>query len=140
MPMRKTVLLFGAVLCLISCAKTPNAGDDGHLWWKHIEYLASDDLQGRYTGSEGYRKAANYVAQQFQSLGLQPKGTDGYLQPAKFDTRRLIPENFGYDSGSDQETLVNAWFEQRYHAPSDDLKQPVDKQAAAKFNQLMATL
>src|SRR4051812_34382843 len=41
---------------------------------------------------------------------------------------------------SDEERLVNAWFEHRYHAPSDDLQQPVDKQAAARFNQLMATL
>ena len=48
--------------------------------------------------------------------------------------------SFGYDSGSGEEKLVNAWFEQRYHAPSNDLQQPVDKQAAAKFNQLMATL
>jgi len=91
MPMLKHVLVFVAVLCLMSCAKARKAVDEGDLWWKHIEYLASDDLQGRYTGSDGYRKAANYVAQEFQSLGLQPRGTEGYLQRAEFDTRRLIP-------------------------------------------------
>jgi len=48
--------------------------------------------------------------------------------------------SFGYEPGTPEEKIVNAWFEQRYHAPSDDSKQPVDKRAAADFNQLMATV
>jgi hypothetical protein len=88
-----SLLTVASVLTLPSCSKPQKqALDDSQQWWKHVEYLASDDLKGRQTGSEGYRKAAHYVAQQFQSLGLEPAGTNGYLQPAEFETRRLIPE------------------------------------------------
>jgi membrane-associated protease RseP (regulator of RpoE activity) len=48
----------------------------------HIKYLAGDDLGGRGTGSEGGRRAAEYIAEQFQSAGLQPGGVDGsWFQP-----------------------------------------------------------
>jgi Zn-dependent M28 family amino/carboxypeptidase len=48
--------------------------------------------------------------------------------------------SFGYVNGTPEEKIINAWFEQRYHGPTDDTRQPVDKVAAAKFNQLMAVL
>ncbi|RAK65626.1 M28 family metallopeptidase [Phenylobacterium kunshanense] len=47
----------------------------------HVEFLASDLLQGRETGSPGYDIAANYVASQFALLGLKPAGDKGsYFQ------------------------------------------------------------
>ena len=47
-----------------------------------VEFLASDHLEGRDTGSRGYDIAAAYVAAQFRAIGLRPGGTDGgwYLQ------------------------------------------------------------
>jgi hypothetical protein len=48
--------------------------------------------------------------------------------------------SFGYADGTPEEKITKAWFEQRYHGPTDDTRQPVDKIAAAKFNQLMAVL
>jgi hypothetical protein len=49
---------------------------------KHIEFLASDDLEGRGTGSLGEIKAANYIADQFKSIGLKPAGTENsFFQP-----------------------------------------------------------
>lgn len=39
---------------------------------KHISYLASDELEGRYPGTDGNKKAADYIAAQFQSIGLEP--------------------------------------------------------------------
>jgi hypothetical protein len=47
---------------------------------------------------------------------------------------------FGYDAGSPEEKLAKDWLRERYHAPSDDLNQPVDKPAAARFNRLMLDL
>jgi len=47
---------------------------------QHVEFLASDVLEGRRTGSEGERLAANYIELQFQKAGLQPKGSSGFLQ------------------------------------------------------------
>jgi Zn-dependent M28 family amino/carboxypeptidase len=47
---------------------------------------------------------------------------------------------FGYEKGSPDETTRRNWVRDIYHKPSDDLKQPVDKEAAAKFDQVIATL
>ncbi len=41
---------------------------------KHIEFLADDALEGRMTGSDGAKQAANYIAEQFKELGLIPVG------------------------------------------------------------------
>ena len=43
----------------------------------HVEFLASDLLEGRDTGSRGHQIAANYVASEFRQLGLKPAGTNG---------------------------------------------------------------
>ena len=43
----------------------------------HVEFLASDLLEGRDTGSRGHEIAANYVASEFRQLGLVPGGTNG---------------------------------------------------------------
>ena len=42
-----------------------------------IEFLASDNLEGRDTGSKGYQIAADYVASQFRAIGLEPAGEKG---------------------------------------------------------------
>ena len=36
----------------------------------HMEFLASDLLEGRGTGSRGYQIAAEYVRTQFEEMGL----------------------------------------------------------------------
>jgi hypothetical protein len=79
-------------LLLTHCGSPNEQLDPAARWWSHIEYLASDDLQGRLTGSDGYHQAAQYVADQFRELGLEQAGTDGYLQPIEFETRRLAEE------------------------------------------------
>lgn len=70
----------------------PTAGHtnfDGKSWWNHIKVLASDDMQGRETGSEGLRKAAAYIVAQLQKDGLQPAGRNGYYQPVKLISRQI---------------------------------------------------
>ena len=47
---------------------------------EEVTYLSSDMLEGRATGSESEKKAANYISEKFNSYGLIPKGTNGYLQ------------------------------------------------------------
>lgn len=42
---------------------------------KHIDYLASDKLEGRGTSSDGEKKAAKYIAKQFKKIGLTPMGS-----------------------------------------------------------------
>lgn len=43
----------------------------------HVEFLASDLLEGRELGTRGHEIAARYVASQFRGLGLTPGGTNG---------------------------------------------------------------
>src|ERR1700753_4279564 len=62
---------------------------DNSPWWAHIKTLASDDYQGRLTGSPGYRKAADYVADVFKREGLKPAGTDGYFQNVGFEVQTI---------------------------------------------------
>ena len=56
----------------------------------HIRYLASDRLAGRGPGTPGYDSAAGYVAAQLAALGLQPAGTNRYLQPVPLRRARPI--------------------------------------------------
>ena len=44
---------------------------------KDVYFLASEDLQGRVTGSEGEQKAAKYIAERFEALGLPPLHQNG---------------------------------------------------------------
>jgi Zn-dependent M28 family amino/carboxypeptidase len=45
-----------------------------------VSYLADDKLEGREVGTKGEQLAAEYIAQRYKKLGLEPKGTDGYFQ------------------------------------------------------------
>ncbi len=46
----------------------------------------------------------------------------------------------GYAKGSAEEAVFKTWLTERYHSVTDDLKQPVDKTAAATFDLLAARL
>jgi len=49
-----------------------------------VYFLADDKLEGRATGSEGEKQAADYIAKQFAAIGLiSPDGLNNYL--ASFD-------------------------------------------------------
>lgn len=57
--------------------------------------------------------------------------------------RRGVPAlafKFGYEFGTQDEKTRLAWVRDRYHQPSDDLNQPVDLEAAAKFNRVIMAL
>lgn len=54
---------------------------DGARAREHVAYLADPARGGRYSGSAGYRDAAQYVADQFTAVGLEPLGDGGtYFQ------------------------------------------------------------
>ncbi len=62
-------------------------------WWGHVRVLADDKLEGRDTGSEGYRTAARYVVDQFQKAGLQPVAGDGFYQSVPLKVLTLRPDS-----------------------------------------------
>jgi len=87
--MKRRWLALAGFTCLLYGT---DSSTDGKRWWSHILYLADDKLEGRLTGSEGYRKAAIYVAGEFERAGLKPGGTSGYFQPVKFKSREIVEE------------------------------------------------
>src|SRR3546814_14157310 len=46
-----------------------------------VRKLAGDAMEGRETGTRGYRMASAYVAERFADIGLQPAGDDGTFFP-----------------------------------------------------------
>ena len=50
---------------------------DGNRIKSYIEWMARDEMQGRKSLTDGYRKAAEWAAENFEKWGLQPAGQDG---------------------------------------------------------------
>jgi len=83
-------LLLATAAVVLYAATDFNAA--GNRWWSHIQYLASDEMKGRNTGSPEHLKAAHYVAGEFERSGLKPAGTADYLQPVKFDVKQIVED------------------------------------------------
>ncbi len=94
-----------AVVFAQDAAKTPGDETSGKAWWKHVQVLADDSMQGRQTGSAEYLRAAAYVVGQFKADGLEPAGKDGtFYQPVKFDVQRVIAEKSSMTLTVDRKT------------------------------------
>jgi len=95
----KTILLTSLLITLSCCAF---ALDDSTAIYvrQHIEYLASDALEGRKSGSKGAELAAEYIAKQFAACGLIPLGDGGtYFQHFVFITGVKLGGNNALASG-----------------------------------------
>jgi hypothetical protein len=87
---------------------------------QHIEFLASDELEGRGTASLGEIRAANYIADFFQGVGLKPSGTSGsFFQPFEVSvgiegkTHQMIGRNvIGLlDNGAAKTIVIGAHYD-----------------------------
>ena len=90
-----SLLISSAIVLTVVTASTQStqpANDEQARWWNHVKVLADDAMEGRQTGSEGYRKAAAYVAGQFEAAGLKPAGTKGFFQSVSFTERRIMED------------------------------------------------
>jgi len=73
----------------------------------YMAYLADDALEGREAGTEGYDKAAAYVAAEMEKLGVAPAGDDGtFFQTVPLQRSYRIPDNLSFsvtrtDTGED---------------------------------------
>lgn len=76
------VLIISIVLC--SCMGDSEQSNVSQQLRQDVGYLASDELEGRETGSEGEKKAGEFIAKRFEKLGLEPKGEDGWFQTFTF--------------------------------------------------------
>jgi Zn-dependent M28 family amino/carboxypeptidase len=84
-----------------------------------------------------------------RSLGVEPQGDpepkrNVFIRSDQYSfIRRGIPSlalKVGFYKDSAEDRFVKQWLKERYHAPSDDLTQPVDKQSAGAFDVLVAKL
>jgi len=65
----------------ISCQGSEKSKTDLGISLKNdVTFLASDELEGREIGTTGEKKAAAYIVDRFQAIGLSPAGTDGFYQ------------------------------------------------------------
>ena len=59
--------------------------------YRHISILASDEFEGRETGTEGQRKAAKYIAGEFKDFGLPAQGENNtYYIGDKFKYGEIV--------------------------------------------------
>lgn len=93
-PLRVKLALSFALFTSIATAQKLKKADKATIanLQAHIGYLADDKLEGRRAGSAGEKLAMEYIADQFKTLGLQPKGTDGFYQPFEIQEGKEIKE------------------------------------------------
>lgn len=71
-----------------------------------VTFLSSDALEGRQTGSNGEQKAAEYIAERFQNIGLQAKGTKNYFQPFSFRPKTDPHQDINYTVKDGDSTIT----------------------------------
>ena len=77
--------------------------------FEHINYLASEKLEGRYPGTQGDILTRQYISKEFEKYGLIPKGDSAYIQ--RFDMNNGVKKGKAniikfYDNG--RQVDVNA--------------------------------
>ena len=91
------LLIISFLLSIYSCSNTTSSvsiKDD-------VAFLASDELEGRQTGTKGEKKALAYISKRFEELGLSGKGTNGYVQPFSFKPKTNPHEEVKFDVNGD---------------------------------------
>ena len=66
---------------------------NGESWWGYVRVLASDDMEGRETGSAALKRAESYVVDQLKLNGLEPAGATGFYQSMEFESRQIDEKN-----------------------------------------------
>ena len=69
----------------------------------HVSFLADDKLEGRRAGTKGEKLAAEYISQQFEKAGLEPRGDNGtWIQSFDiYDGKQVNPSTHLIINGND---------------------------------------
>ncbi|SMO72254.1 M28 family peptidase [Solitalea koreensis] len=59
---------------------------------KHLEFLASDNMQGRFPGTTQCKEAGKYIAAQFKRSGIKPLSSS-YFQPFDINLKFKVGKN-----------------------------------------------
>lgn len=124
--LQKKILLFAVAMLFVNCSPQKQIAanynptdyvqkinpDDLS---KHLTIIASDEMEGRDTGTEGQKKAGKYIIDHYKSLGIPfPTGAQTYYQPipSQFFDRPFSPslpdsENiWAFIEGSDKKEEI----------------------------------
>ncbi|MCP4710521.1 MAG: M20/M25/M40 family metallo-hydrolase [Planctomycetes bacterium] len=75
------LFLIAATLTQVAYPQQTQLQVNGDRIKSYIQWLARDEMEGRKSGTDGYRIAADWAADNFQQWGLKPAGDDGtYFQ------------------------------------------------------------
>jgi len=75
----RALALIASLLALRAFADAPAANPQRYL--NDVKVLAAPDMEGRGAGTKGIDRAAHYIEHEFKALGLEPAGSQSYLQP-----------------------------------------------------------
>ncbi|MBL4710570.1 MAG: M28 family peptidase [Flavobacteriales bacterium] len=103
--MKQLSTLIVIAFALFSC-KQEKKVDRLQVMKADVEYLASEELEGRETGTKGERLAAEYIAERMQALGLTGKGEEGFFQTFDF-TPKVNPHEEKIDTTANTITVTN---------------------------------
>tara|TARA_B110000046_G_scaffold15690_3_gene15084 strand:+ start:17726 stop:18961 length:1236 start_codon:yes stop_codon:yes gene_type:complete len=132
----KLKLLFAActaTFMLFSCQE--NKVDSLLVLKSDVQYLASDSLEGRESGTEGERLAAEYISYRMKVIGLTAKGEAGFLQTFDFAPKANLHEEkldsaktiqvsnvLGMiDNGANKTVIIGAHYDHLGHGISGSL-------------------
>ncbi|MBL0099740.1 MAG: M20/M25/M40 family metallo-hydrolase [Saprospiraceae bacterium] len=70
------IFCISLLIFTVSCSKKTTQSLNGSFSYlsKDIVFLSSDEMEGREIGTEGERKAGEYIAGRFKEIGLKPAG------------------------------------------------------------------
>ena len=87
----RVALLALVSLALVSAAEQSPTPVERYL--EHVRFLASPEMRGRGAGMPELDQAAEYIANRFRHIGLEPAGEDGsFLQPFEVTTDATMGE------------------------------------------------
>lgn len=95
----KSLVLVLLSLMLISCQNQPQKTEvniNKTYLLQNLKTLSSDNMQGRFFGTAGNKKAQVFIAQQFDSLGIQTAYSDAYIREFSYtfkdqERQRIYP-------------------------------------------------
>ncbi|MDG2193709.1 MAG: M28 family peptidase [Polaribacter sp.] len=94
----KNFIIFIFLSLLISCNKEYKPENKIK---EDVAFLADDKLEGRQTGTPGELKAAEYIKDRFEKLGLTGKGTNGFYQDFTFKPKTNPHEEVKFTENAD---------------------------------------
>lgn len=116
---------------LVALAAAPRPSPEATAWWKHVEFLASDKLEGRNAGSPGHARAAGYVAAQFKKAGLAPCGDAGlgFVQRVPLVSKQLVESQSSLEVVVAGKSRTLTWGEEAILSTRGDLPAALDASA-----------